>query len=219
MSEEGKVESAPNVDQFLTAGVSVRKAPGIAEVHADDVTPRDPAQLGASGLASSMRSPVTKSFRSGRQGGFDAAGDDTAGLDQVAPLTSSRPGSMVAIISNALGEDADEENLKHFFCVPITNNVKALFVMMCMFAAISLGQYFAAEAANSQSLKADVSFVFVAAVCFVCSCCHRVVSMCVLILLPIILCLRFPPPSCGGFQFQFQTTGRVDGRRRTQLLG
>jgi len=140
----------------LTAGVSVRKAPGIAEVHADDVTPRDPAQLGASGLASSMRSPVTKSFRSGRQGGFDAAGDDTAGLDQVAPLTSSRPGSMVAIISNALGEDADEENLKHFFCVPITNNVKALFVMMCMFAAISLGQYFAAEAANSQSLKADV---------------------------------------------------------------
>merc|ERR1712028_19485 len=111
---------------------------------------------GASGLASSMRSPVTKSFRSGRQGGFDAAGDETAGLDQVAPLTSSRPGSMVAIISNALGEDADEENVKHFFCIPITNNVKALFVMMVMFAAISLAQYFAAAAANSQSLKADV---------------------------------------------------------------
>jgi len=156
MSEEGKVEKAPDIDQFLTAGVSVRKATGIAEVHADDVIVRDPAQLGASGLASSMRSPVTKSFRSGRQGGFDAAGDETAGLDQVAPLTSSRPGSMVAIISNALGEDADEENVKHFFCIPITNNVKALFVMMVMFAAISLGQYFAAIAANSQSLKADV---------------------------------------------------------------
>ena len=175
MSEEGKVEKAPDIDQFLTAGVSVRKATGIAEVHADDVTPRDPAQLGASGLASSMRSPVTKSFRSGRQGGFDAAGDETAGLDQVAPLTSSRPGSMVAIISNALGEDADEENVKHFFCIPITNNVKALFVMMVMFAAISLGQYFAAIAANSQSLKADVSLVFVAAVCS----CVRVVTGCV----------------------------------------
>merc|ERR1712238_302553 len=62
----------------------------------------------------------------------------------------------VNIISQALGDDSEEADVKHFLCVPLTNNVKALFIMMVMFAAISLGQYFAAIAANSQSLKSDV---------------------------------------------------------------
>mmetsp|Transcript_2560 Transcript_2560/g.5917 ORF Transcript_2560/g.5917 Transcript_2560/m.5917 type:complete len:170 (+) Transcript_2560:283-792(+) len=39
---------------------------------------------------------------------------------------------------------------------PVTNNTKALFVMMVMFTVITLGQYFAADAVGSQALKADV---------------------------------------------------------------
>jgi len=111
--------------------------------------------LGGSGMASSMRSNVVKSFRQQKsQGGYDEA-DPAQGLETLA-ISSVRAGNAVNIISQAFGDESEEANLKHFFCVPLTNNVKALFIMMIMFAAISIGQYFAAIAANSQSLKVDV---------------------------------------------------------------
>jgi len=53
-------------------------------------------------------------------------------------------------------QEPEPEKLKYFLCIPLTNNVKALFVMMVMFTIISIGQYFAADYANSQALKADV---------------------------------------------------------------
>merc|ERR1712119_198819 len=71
-------------------------------------------------------------------------------------LSSVRASNMASLASNALGEEDPDAELKWFLFIPLTNNVKALFIMMVMFAAISLGQYFAAIAANSQSLKADV---------------------------------------------------------------
>merc|ERR1712194_980620 len=111
--------------------------------------------LGGSGMASSMRSNVVKSFRQQKaQGGYDEA-DPAQGLETIA-ISSVRAGNAVNIISQALGDDSEEADVKHFLCVPLTNNVKALFIMMVMFAAISLGQYCAAIAANSQSLKSDV---------------------------------------------------------------
>ncbi|MGK3753680.1 MAG: hypothetical protein ACI8RD_005987 [Bacillariaceae sp.] len=118
-------------------------------------TPLKPGQLGASGIPSGRRSTITKSFRGNGQGGFDEAGDPDKGMEGITILASSRPSNMASLISQALGDEPDD--LKHFLCIPLTNNVKALFVMMVMFAAISLGQYFAAIAANSQALKADVS--------------------------------------------------------------
>merc|ERR1711865_477684 len=115
----------------------------------------NPKALGGSGIASSMRSNVVKSFRQQKsQGGYDEA-DPAQGLETLA-ISSVRAGNPVNIISQVLGDENEEAELKHFLCVPLTNNVKALFIMMVMFAAISLGQYFAAIAANSQSLKSDV---------------------------------------------------------------
>merc|ERR1711935_154450 len=122
----------------------------------DDSTPIDPKQLGASGMGSSVRSTVTKSFRSHKQGGFDQEGDPAAGVEELVTLSSVRASNMASLVSNAFGEDDPDVEIKHFLCVPLTNNVKALFIMMFMFAIISFAQYFAAEAANSQSLKADV---------------------------------------------------------------
>jgi len=107
-------------------------------------------------MGSSFRSPVTKSFRSGKQGGFDEAGDPTKGVEQLVTLTSVRASNLASIVSNALGDEDPDADVKHFLCIPLTNNVKALFIMMVMFAVISLAQFFAANAANSQSLKADV---------------------------------------------------------------
>jgi len=131
---------------------SERKITGAAAVDERELNPK---MLGGSGMASSMRSNVVKSFRQQKaQGGYDEA-DPAQGLETIA-ISSVRAGNAVNIISQALGDDSEEADVKHFLCVPLTNNVKALFIMMVMFAAISLGQYFAAIAANSQSLKSDV---------------------------------------------------------------
>jgi len=131
---------------------SERKITGAAAVDERELNPK---MLGGSGMASSMRSNVVKSFRQQKaQGGYDEA-DPAQGLETLA-ISSVRAGNAVNIISQALGDDSEEADVKHFLCVPLTNNVKALIIMMFMFAAISLGQYFAAIAANSQSLKSDV---------------------------------------------------------------
>jgi len=156
MAEVEQPKIAQCSAEKLTKGFSVRTSKRDLEVTADDVTPVDPKQLGASGMGSSFRSPVTKSFRSGKQGGFDEVGDPSKGVEELVTLTSVRASNMASIVSNALGDEDPDADVKHFLCVPLTNNVKALFIMMVMFAAISLGQYFAANAANSQSLKADV---------------------------------------------------------------
>jgi len=66
---------------------------------------------------------------------------------------SSRAASMLGETFRA-GED-DRENVRKIWFIPITNNVKTLFVMMILFAVITIAQYFAAIAANSNSLKAD----------------------------------------------------------------
>lgn len=119
-------------------------------------TPLKPGQLGASGIPSSRRSTVTKSFQGRGQGGFDEDGDPDKGMEEIAILASSRPSTVANLLSQVMGDQPEESNLKYFLCIPITNNVKALFIMMMMFAIISLAQYFAAIEARSQSLKADV---------------------------------------------------------------
>lgn len=149
MTEE---QAAPEVRASLTKGYSVKKT-GEKDGETQPAA-LDPSQLGASGLRSSMRSTVTKSFRAGTQAGFDEAGDTTKGIQEVAVLSSARPSNMASIVSTVMGEEPKE--VGYFLCVPLTNNVKALFVMMVMFAIISIGQYFAADYANSQALKADV---------------------------------------------------------------
>jgi len=113
-------------------------------------------KLGGSGIHSSRRSTITKNMNSKNQAGFDKFGDKTKGIGQIVKLSSARPSNLASLISSVLGPDDAEKPLKKFLCVPITNNVKALFTMMVLFSGISFGQYFAAEAANSQSLKADV---------------------------------------------------------------
>jgi len=121
----------------------------------------------APAISSSMRSTVTKSFRSGFDGGFDE-NDPSKGVEELVVLSSARPSNMASLISSALGaEEPEEDNLKHIFCIPLTNNVKALFVMVVMFSSISLGQYFAANAANSQSLKVDVISMAVDALSYI----------------------------------------------------
>ena len=95
---------------------------------ANDVPIVNPDQLGASGIKSSMRSTVTKSFRSGTQAGFDEAGDPTKGMEELVMISSARAGNAASIVSTLLGEEP--EDVKHFLCIPLTNNVKALFVMM-----------------------------------------------------------------------------------------
>jgi len=119
-------------------------------------------------LPSSMRSTVAKSFRSHQpgQGGFDE-NDKSKGVEELVVLSSARPSNMASLISGALGDEPeDENNLRRILCIPLTNNVKALFVMMFMFAAISTGQIFAAQAANSQSLKVDVISMYVDAISY-----------------------------------------------------
>jgi len=145
-------------------GTSTRfNAPGHEPV------PLDSSQIGASGMRSSMRSTVTKSFRRSTQAGFDYEGDKDKGIEQLVRTGSARPGSAVALIASmgspaTIDEEAQEEEIKYCCgCLcsswngfPITNNTKALFVMMMLFALISLAQYFAADAVHSQALKADV---------------------------------------------------------------
>jgi len=147
-------------------GTSMRfSAPGGEPVQLDS------SQLGASGMRSSMRSTVTKSFRRSTQAGYDYEGDKDKGGEQLVRVGSSRPGSAVALIASMGSppatsdeEQQPEEDIKYCcgcLCsswngIPITNTTKALFVMMILFALISLGQYFAADAVKSQALKADV---------------------------------------------------------------
>jgi len=156
-SPEAPVEDDDAITQFrgsLKYGHTVTKSERKIGTE-DDGKELNPKVLGGSGIASSMRSNVTKSFKGNNQGGFDEA-DPAQGLETIA-ISSVRAGNMVGLVSQALGDDPDTAEIKKFLCIPLTNNVKALAIMMFMFAAISLGQYFAAIAANSQSLKADVS--------------------------------------------------------------
>jgi len=155
-SPEAPVEDDDAITQFrgsLKYGHTVTKSERKIGTE-DDGKELNPKVLGGSGIASSMRSNVTKSFKGNNQGGFDEA-DPAQGLETIA-ISSVRAGNMVGLVSQALGDDPDTAEIKKFLCIPLTNNVKALAIMMFMFAAISLGQYFAAIAANSQSLKADV---------------------------------------------------------------
>jgi hypothetical protein len=150
-----EVAERPSTGSRLSRGYSVNRSLSITTTNENTSTPLKPGQLGASGIPSGRRSTVTKTFKGHGQGGFDEAGDPDKGMEEITILASSRPSNMANLLSQAMGDEPDD--LKHFLCVPLTNNVKALFIMMVMFAAISLGQYFAAVAANSQSLKADVS--------------------------------------------------------------
>merc|ERR1711862_475806 len=151
------MEGSANTQPLLSStGVSSRSS-----------VPLDPSQIGASGMRSSMRSTVTKSFRRSTQAGYDE-NDKDKGTEQLVRVGSSRPGSAAALIASfgAPGpdEESQEEEIKYCCgCLcsswngfPITNNTKALFVMMMLFALISLAQYFAADAVKSQALKADV---------------------------------------------------------------
>jgi Co/Zn/Cd efflux system component len=155
---EAPTDDDDAIQQFrgsMKYGHTVTKSERKLTSAAVDERELNPKALGGSGIASSMRSNVVKSFRQQKsQGGYDEA-DPAQGLETLA-ISSVRAGNAVNIISQVLGDENEEADLKHFLCVPLTNNVKALFIMMCMFAAISLGQYFAAIAANSQSLKSDV---------------------------------------------------------------
>jgi len=157
-SPEAPTDDDDAIQQFrgsMKYGHTVTKSERKLTSAAVDERELNPKALGGSGIASSMRSNVVKSFRQQKsQGGYDEA-DPAQGLETLA-ISSVRAGNAVNIISQALGDENEEAELKHFLCVPLTNNVKALFIMMVMFAAISLGQYFAAIAANSQSLKSDV---------------------------------------------------------------
>lgn len=149
-------DSKPEQTQTRLSSYKVEMASNRSSALIDEKDQLDPKKLGGSGRPSGIRSSVTKSFRSNRdQGGFDD-NDPSKGVDELVILSSSRPSAMASILSNALGEEKDEADLCYFLCIPVTNNVKALFIMMVMFASISLGQYFAAQAANSQSLKVDV---------------------------------------------------------------
>lgn len=113
-------------------------------------------QRANSAVASIHRSTVTKSFGRKSKSGWDED-DPTKSMEQNVRVSSSRPARLSAMLQSTyyVGDD-DDDDTKHFLCVPLTNNVKALFIMMVMFGVISLAQYFAAVAANSQSLKADV---------------------------------------------------------------
>lgn len=82
---------------------------------------------------------------------------------------------------------------------PVTNNTKALFVMMVMFTVITLGQYFAADAVGSQALKADVVSMGVDAVSYfgnICGECphypsQRIVTQLLFSLVSLALLLGF----------------------------
>lgn len=120
-----------------------------------------PNQLGVSGRASSHRSVVTKNFLASQQGGFDAYGDPDNILEK-SVISAARPGNVASVIGSMMAEE-DVEDVHHILgcmsCwngIPMTNNVKALIIMMVMFAVISIGQYFAADYCGSQALKADV---------------------------------------------------------------
>jgi len=131
-----------------------------------------PGQLGTSGLASGNRSVVTKSFLAGQQGGYDAGVADPHKALEKSVISAARPGNVASVISSMMAQE-DVEDVHHVFgcmsCwsgIPMTNNVKALTVMMVMFAVISIGQYFAADYCGSQALKADVVSMGVDAVSY-----------------------------------------------------
>lgn len=98
-------------------------------------------------------------------------------LDQnkVDSIVASGRKSMVntMLLTDAKEAQAEVQDAKRVltFCgswlgFPVTNNTKALFVMMVMFTVITLGQYFAAAAVGSQALKADVVSMGVDAVSY-----------------------------------------------------
>jgi len=134
--------------QHLTPGYSITKSTMKASSRPPSLS------------ASKNRTSVTKSFGRSSRFGWDEDGDTTKGVKELLIVSSSRPSRLSALISQTIYEGGQEEedpyDVNKVMCIPLTNNVKALFIMMVMFAAISIGQYFAAAAANSQSLKADV---------------------------------------------------------------
>ena len=98
----------------------------------------DPSKLGGSGIASKRRSTVTKSILRSGQGGFDDHGDPCKGVSSIVKISSARPSMVASLVSTIVGENKAEE-VKKFLFIPITNNVKALFVMMVRsrFAVVS----------------------------------------------------------------------------------
>lgn len=151
--EEGiNTESAP---QSITPGYSIKSVSKAS----NDVQASIRRSKTDSHVASKNRTSITKSFHRNSAKGWDDEGDATKAVEQLVVVASTRASRVSALISQSVYQGAHEEEpegIKHFLCVPLTNNVKALFIMMVMFAVISLCQYFAAIAANSQSLKADV---------------------------------------------------------------
>lgn len=98
------------------------------------------------------KSIVTKSYV-----GYDGENDKNRALSQSVRVSgATRASRVVGMIAEPMqaGKD-DYDNVSYFWFIPLTNNVKSLFVMMILFAVITVAQYFAAVAANSWSLKAD----------------------------------------------------------------
>jgi len=156
--------SAEALIHTATAGAAPASAPpgrGVASI---------PNQLGVSGVASSQRHVVSKTFLAGQQGGFDA--QDRHKAMEKSVLSAARPGNVASVI-NGMMDDEEKDDVHHLFgclgCwngIPLTNNVRALIIMMFMFASISLAQYFAADYCGSQALKADVVSMAVDAVSY-----------------------------------------------------
>jgi len=98
------------------------------------------------------KSIVTKSYV-----GYGGEKDKNLALSQSVRVSgATRASRVVGMIAEPMqaGKD-DYDNVSYLWFIPLTNNVKSLFVMMVLFAVITLAQYFAAVAANSWSLKAD----------------------------------------------------------------
>jgi len=102
-------------------------------------------------------SVYNKSFITKSYVGYDGENDKSRALSQSVRVSgATRASRVVGMIAEPMqaGKD-DYDNVSYFWFIPLTNNVRSLFVMMVLFAAITLAQYFAAVAANSWSLKAD----------------------------------------------------------------
>ena len=90
----------------------------------------DSNKLGGTGIASKRRSTVTKSVLRASQGGFDDYGDPSKNVSSAVKISSARPSMVASLVSTIVGENKEAEEVKYFWFIPLTNNVKALFVMM-----------------------------------------------------------------------------------------
>jgi len=89
----------------------------------------DSNKLGGTGIASKRRSTVTKSVLRASQGGFDDL-DPSKNVSSAVKISSARPSMVASLVSTIVGENKEAEEVKYFWFIPLTNNVKALFVMM-----------------------------------------------------------------------------------------